>query len=284
MRREIYLSLIVISILSIGCGDSNKTVAINNIEKSINKEATTVGCGKNRDNSRDKECTQTQTRDSAEFILNVLAKENESKKESEDIGEIKRGLNSSLEIISKEEHKQSRLKDSLIALVNEVDNSKEVKKRRLENFINSIDNNRISLIKDELNSLVESGSRDLKSKDIKRELESLITDVTESTKSLVQTQKSLKRLVENAEKKDSKSIRKFTNAIIRDVKDKKIAIIEENDKYFIIKVQKGDNLSILAKRYYNDKKKYRLIYEANRDKINSKYEIFPNTTLVIPKI
>ncbi len=295
MKKEyISIHLIVISILFIGCGDNNdKSVAINNIEKSINKKVTTVGCGKNKDNSSNKECNQN--RDSAEFILNVLAKERESKKDSKDIGDIKikRDLNSSLEVIAKEEHKKSKLKEDLIALVDKVDNSKELKKKKLEDFINSIDEEqsdiledrkKISIIKDELNNLVKLNSRDLKSKDIKKELESLILDVTESKKSLSQTQKSLKKLVENAEKKNTLSAKKFANAIIKDVKDKKIAIIEENSKSFIIKVQKGDNLSILAKRYYNDKSKYKLIYEANKNKINSKYEIFPNTKLIIPKI
>ncbi len=291
MKNNISIPLTVISILFIGCGDSNKSVAINHIEKSINKKITTVGCGKNGDNSSDKECNQNEA--SAEFILNTLAKEQEVEKNSENIGDIKKNLHSSLEVIAEEADKKSKLKDSLIALVDEVSSSNEIKKKKLEDFINSIDREKynqikdlkkISLIKNELNNLVDLDSKDLKSKDVKKKLESLIEDVTESKKSLSQTQKSLKNLVENAEKKNTLSAKKFANAIIKDVKDKKIAILEENKKSFIIKVQQGDNLSILAKRYYNDKTKYRLIYEANRDKINSKYEIFPNTKLVIPKI
>ena len=293
MKKDIYLSLIVIvSILIIGCGEDNsKSVAINHIEKSINKKITTVGCGKKGDNRSDKECNQNEA--SAEFILNTLAKEQEDKKNSENIVDIKKNLHSSLEVIAEEADKKSKLKDSLIALVDEVSSANKVKKKKLEDFINSIDEEKdnqikdlkkISLIKDELNNLVELDSKDLKSKDVKKKLESLIADVTESKKSLSQTQKSLKNLVENAEKKNTLSAKKFANAIIKDVKDKKIAILKEDNKSFIIKVQEGDNLSILAKRYYNDKSKYRLIYEANRDKINSKYEIFPNTKLVIPKI
>ncbi len=292
MRKEIYyISLISISIFFIGCGDNDKTVAINNIEKSINKKSTTVGCGKNGNNSSNGECNQN--RDSAEFILNVLAKDKELKDNNRYVdGGIER--NSLLDNTTKEIHKKSKLKEGLIELVDKVDNSKDVKKKKLEDFINSIDEvetndnvedfKKISVIKEELNNLVELGSRDLKSKDIKKELESLIKDVTESKKSLIDTQKSLIELVKSAEKKNTISAKKFASAIIKDVKNKKIAIVEENDKYFVIKVQKGDNLSILAKRYYNDKKKYRLIYEANRDKINSNYEIFPNTKLIIPKI
>lgn len=285
-----YIFLLSMVIYFIGCGgDNEKSIAINNIEKSINKKTTTVGCGKNKNSGE--ECKEG--RDSAEFILNTLAKEKGIENENEDIEDIKKNLNSSLKIIAEEENRKRKIKDSLIALVNKVDNSKEVKKKRLEDFINSIDNEKygeeedlrkISIIKDELTNLVELNSRDLKSKDIKRRLENLIADVTESKKTLSQTQKSLKKLVESVEKKQSSSAKKFANAIIKDVKSKKIAILEEKEDYFVIKVQKGDNLSILAKRYYNDKKKYKLIYEANKDKINSKYEIFPNTKLVIPKI
>ena len=294
MEKKVYISLVVISILFIGCGgdDNNKSVAINSIEKSIKKKTTTVGCKKGASN---RVCSQKNhyyhpPQDSAEFILNVLAREKESKKATKDIRDIKRDLNSSLEIISIEEKKKSKLEESLISLVDKVDKSKNIKKKRLEDFINSIDREqdsslgRISIIKEKLNNLVKLNGRESKLKNIKKELENLIEDVTESQKSLSQTEKSIKKLVERAEKENSSSVNRFANAIIRDIKDKKIAIIEENSKYFIIRVQKGDNLSILAKRYYNDKKKYRLIYEANRDKINSDYEIFPNTKLVIPKI
>ncbi|HHB94840.1 MAG TPA: LysM peptidoglycan-binding domain-containing protein, partial [Campylobacterales bacterium] len=77
---------------------------------------------------------------------------------------------------------------------------------------------------------------------------------------------------------------KFANAIIQDVSNKKVSIIEENTNFLIIKVNNGDNLSILAQRYYNDRSKYKIIYEANKDKINSKYEIYPGSKLLIPKI
>ncbi len=288
MRVKLLIPLIFMAIF-IGCGDNEKsTVAINNIEKSITKEKTNLGCGKEHNGSE--ECSEEE-KSSAEFILNTLEKGLDSN-EKEDIASIKKNLNTSLDVITKEEDKNSKLKDSLIALVNEVNEGKEEKKRDLKNFVNSLDDNEIGVdnikkiasIKNELTNLVELDTSDVKSKDVKKRLQHLIDDVTESKKSLSQTQKSLKTLVENVEKKNTPSAKKFASAIIKDVSNKKISILKETNKYFIIKVQSGDNLSILAKRYYNDKNKFRLIYEANRDKINSKYEIYPNSRLLIPKI
>ncbi len=293
MRIRLPIFLILIFIF-IGCGDNEKksTVAINSIEKSITKEETNLGCGKEHDGSE--ECSQEE-KSSAEFILNTLEKDLVSDK-NEDIASIKKNLNNSLnnslEEITKEEMKKSKLKDSLIALVDEVNEEKGGKKRDLKNFVDNLDDSevgasnikKIASIKDELTSLVELDGSDVKPKDVKKRLQSLIDDVTESKKSLSQTQKSLKNLVEDAEKRNTKSAKKFASAIIKDVFNKKISILKETDKYFIIQVQSGDNLSILAKRYYNDKSKFRLIYEANRDKINSRYEIYPNSRLLIPKI
>ncbi len=289
MRIRLPIFLIPIFIF-IGCGDNEKksTVAINSIEKSITKEETNLGCRKEHNGS--KECSQEE-KNSAEFILNTLEKDLGSD-ENEDIASIKKNLNNSLEKITKEEKKKSKLKDSLIALVDEVNEEKGGKKRDLKNFVDNLDDSevgtsnikKIASIKDELTSLVELDGSDIKPKDVKKRLQSLIDDVTESKKSLSQTQKSLKNLVEDAEKRNTKSAKKFASAIIKDVSNKKISILKETDKYFIIKVQSGDNLSILAKRYYNDKNKFRLIYEANRDKINSRYEIYPNSRLLIPKI
>jgi len=292
MRLNLLIPLTFTAIFCIGCGnnnDKNSSISINQIEKSITKEKTNLGCGDKEHNSS-KECSEAKS-SSAQFILNTLEKDlGDSGKE--DIASIKQKLNISLEEITKESNKKSKLKDSLIALVDKVDHHKGGKAKDLQNFVNNLDDSqigtshvkKIASIKDELTNLVELDNSDVKPKDVKRRLESLIADVTESKKSLSQTQKSLKNLVANAEKKDTPSAKKFANAIIKDVANKKISIIEENDKYFIIKVQRGDNLSILAKRYYNNRNKFKLIYEANRDKINSRYEIYPNSRLLIPKI
>jgi len=305
MIRPVAL-LTLTTIIFIGCGDNqeensnqNSSIAINKIEKTITKKQTNLGCEDKEHNSSE-ECRQEES--SAQFILNTLAKDssNNTKNTEDDIKSIKENLSLSLEEITKEESKQDKLKDSLVALVDKVNTTKGGKGKNLQNFVGNIDDsefenedekklgtphtNKIASIRDELTNLVESDDLEIKPKEVKKRLESLIAGVTESKKSLSQTQKSLINLVEEAEKKDTPSAKKFANAIIKDVSNKKISIIEDNDKFLVIRVKSGDNLSILAQRYYNDKSKYKIIYEANKNKINSNYEIYPGSKLLIPKI
>jgi len=54
------------------------------------------------------------------------------------------------------------------------------------------------------------------------------------------------------------------------IEPKKIKILEETAEYTKIEVQRGENLSFYAKQFYNDNRKYRIIYNANRDKISIK--------------
>jgi len=302
MIRPVAL-LTLTTIIFIGCGDKqeensnqNSSIAINKIEKTITKKQTNLGCEDKEHNSSE-ECTQEDN--SAQFILNTLAKDSTNNSE-DDIKSIKENLSLSLEEITKEESKQDKLKDSLVALVDKVNTTKGGKRKDLQNFVGNIDDsefenedekklgtphtNKIASIRDELTNLVESDDLEIKPKEVKKRLENLIAGVTESKKSLSQTQKSLRNLVKEAEEKDTPSAKKFANAIIKDVSNKKISIIEDNDNFLVIKVKSGDNLSLLAQRYYNDKSKYKIIYEANKNKINSKYEIFPGIKLLIPKI
>ncbi|MCK4442327.1 MAG: LysM peptidoglycan-binding domain-containing protein [Sulfurovaceae bacterium] len=304
MKYPSLLSLSLTAIFFIGCGDNkeennnqNSSIMINNIEKSITKKQTNFGCNDKEDNGS-KECKQKEE-SSAQFILNTLAKESSSN-DKNDIKTIKKNLNSSLEEITEEEKKEDKLKNSLISLVDKVNSSKENKEKYLQNFIKKIDDkefenedekklgtpnsNQITLIKNKLINLVKSDDLSINPKEVKKKLRKLISDVTESENSLYQTKKSLKNLIKKVEKNNTKSSKKFADAIIKDVSNKKISILEENDKFFIIRVKSGDNLSILAKRYYNNKNKYKIIYEANKDKINSKYEIYPGSKLLIPKI
>jgi nucleoid-associated protein YgaU len=247
-----------------------------------------MGC---QDNGKDNNITKEEI-SSADFILKTLEKKSDANS-SNDISVIKKSLNTSLKEITEEESRKSRLKKSLIALVERVDETKAQKSKNIRNFVDSIEDSdlgvassskKITSIKDKLASIVNLEESNIKPKEVKKRLQSLITDVTESKNTLSQTQKSLKKLVENAEEKNTPSAKQFASAIIKDVSAKKITILKESKKYFTIRVKHGDNLSILAKRYYNNTNKFKLIYNANRGKINSKYEIFPGTKLLIPKI
>ena len=300
MKYYPLISLTLITILFIGCEknqedneNKNSSITINKIEHNITNKKTSFGC-QNKKNSESAECTDEEM-DSAKFILSTLNKDLNNQKET-NIGSMKERLNISLKEIGEEVDKKKKLKDNLEALVNELSDNK---KKNLENFVNQINDsefknveenrvesssNKISTIKNKLKTLIEIEDIKVKPKVVKKRLETLIANVTDSKKDLIQIGNNLKDLVKDAEERDTPSVKKFARAIIEDVSSKKISIIKEDEQFFIIKVQKGENLSLLAKRYYNDASKYKLIYEANKDKISSEYEIFPNSELLIPKI
>lgn len=50
------------------------------------------------------------------------------------------------------------------------------------------------------------------------------------------------------------------------------------------KVEKGDNLSVISKRFYGTSKYWKRIYEANRDTIENPDLIYPGQTLRLPPI
>ncbi len=301
MKHSLLILLILINVLFIGCNENQKEnehtnksiITINTIEQNITNKKTSFGCH-NKENNASEECTQEEM-DSAKFILSTLNKDSNNEKKS-NIGSIKKRLNLSLKEIGEEVDKKRKLKDDLEALVNELNDNK---KKKLEDFVNQINNStfnnieenreetsshKISTIKSELQKLISTENIKVKPKVVKKRLERLITNVSESKNDLLQIETNLKILVKEAEEKNTSSIKKFTSAIIEDVSSKKISIIDGDEQFLIVKVQKGENLSLLAKRYYNDAGKYKLIYEANKDKISSEYEIYPNSELIIPKI
>jgi nucleoid-associated protein YgaU len=47
-------------------------------------------------------------------------------------------------------------------------------------------------------------------------------------------------------------------------------------------VQKGESLSLIAKKYYGDPMKYKKIFEANTDKLKNPDMIHPGQNLIIP--
>ncbi len=300
MKNYLLISSLTLTtiLLVIGCDknqedNQNNAITINTIEQNITSKKTSFGC-QNKKNSQSEECTQEEM-DSAKFILNTLNKDLNNQEET-NMGSIKERLNISLKEIGEEVDKKKKLKDNLEALVNELSDNK---KKNLEDFVNKINDsdfkhveenrvesssNKISTIKNKLKTLIEIEDIKVKPKVVKKRLETLIANVTDSKKDLIQIGNNLKDLVKDAQERDTPSVKKFAKAMIEDISSKKISIIKENKQFFIIKVQNGENLSLLAKRYYNDASKYKLIYEANKDKISSKYEIYPGSELLIPKI
>jgi LysM repeat protein len=314
----------LLSICFLGCdnkGDeqtvqeSIELIKINKIEENITQKISEVGCKK--DKNKTGECREDKP-SAAKFILETLSKERErfssispTQQPKEKTPSLREKLKLSLEQIEKEESQKRDIKDGLIALVSRAGSSQHIKREELKSFIQNIQNqenkkivNRdklqnfidtiqnkeaetraISLVKKELNSFVEEAtSSQIKTEEVKERLENLIENVTTSTTNLEATEETLKKLVANAEETNSPSATKFATAIMKDVSTQRISILDDNHSYLTIRVENGDTLSVLAQRYYNDAGKYKLIYDANKDKIGKDYLIYPSTTLVIPKL
>ncbi len=56
------------------------------------------------------------------------------------------------------------------------------------------------------------------------------------------------------------------------------------DYYHLHRVKKGETLTILARKYYRDPRKYIDIYNANRDQIRSPNKISINQKIIIPNV
>jgi len=270
------LPLIVLSILFVGCNSessaetkspnsSKDRVEINRVEKHIANSNSSIGCeGKSK-----RECSEHEDIDSAGYILSAL---NQQQKKSE----IRDGLENLVERSDRAEIKKDLSK--LVAKSSDTIEDEHDKKIATPPKIEKD----IKLIKDSLEELVNSSDHK-KALKIKRDIDRLVEESVDK-KDVLRTKKTLERLVDEIEQEKSKKKRQTIKAIINDIATKKINLIDETDEYFIIEVKKGDTLSILAKRYYGDGSKFRLIYEANKDKIGSKFEIYPGTKLKIPKI
>ena len=96
-------------------------------------------------------------------------------------------------------------------------------------------------------------------------------------KSLAKSNKAKSIVKSNSESNSTKSAK----LKIKD-EPKKIKILEETKEYTKIEVQKGENLSFYAKEFYNDSRKYRIIYNANQDKISKSLQIVEGIILKIP--
>jgi LysM repeat protein len=263
------LSLIVFTLLVVGCnGESSENrVEINRVEKHITNSNSSIGCkGKSQ-----RECSEHKSIDSADYILKSLSQQESVSKsgikdgledlvEKRDRVDVKKNLTKLVENAPKnieDEHEKK------IATPPRIEKDVRLIKSSLEELVNSSDHKKALKIKKEIDKLVE---KSVEKKDVKK------------------TKETLEHLVDEIEHEKSKERRREIKSLIGDIATKRVNLIEESDKYFIMEVRKGDTLGGIAKRYYGDGSKFRLIYEANKDKIGKNYEIYPKTKLKIPKI
>ncbi len=297
-----------IALMLLGCGGEDKEERHQAIAEKTKKALGDTGdeSGCNGDSAKEsKECSEEDS-SSSSFILNAL-EDNDSQKG--DDSALRNQLNT---LIVDMEKKGSDSKNNLESLVTQVGDLLEKDSNKvaegLENLVDSYDKQENpNSVRDELVNLVEGVENSkLKREEVEDKLLSLVGEVEskkinreeveekllalvgssseKEKKSLEQTQLSLESLVSSAEQKGTKEAKRLASSIINDVSKNKIKILRTEDTFVEIQVKSGDSLSSLAKKYYGDATKYKMIYEANKDKIGSKNTIYPGIKLIIPKI
>ncbi|MCK5854525.1 MAG: LysM peptidoglycan-binding domain-containing protein [Sulfurovaceae bacterium] len=297
IKNIIKIVPISMAILFIGCSeiehnDNNHTVKIIKKIETMPSEKE-IGCEGNITKSSDKECSEKEEK-AGKLILETLGK-------IEEKSQLRGKLNELLGEIAKDEDRNYDIKRELEDMVSQTDISKSTNnvKKDLQELVGSLDElgelneeemklghldiEDVIDIKNELELLV-AGTDEAKREQIELKFESLVNETLKEEERLKQSTKTLNQLVDLAEEDGSKVAKQFAHSIIEDISSKKIAILEAEETHIVIEVKQGDNLSSLAKRYYGDPNKYLLIYNANRDKIESNSIIYPGIRLIIPKL
>jgi len=299
-----------IALIFLGCGDKEKPQQIAQKTNEVLGEVNSSGC--NTEEAKESEGCSEES--SSSFILEELTKDNTQ--QEREVDSLRGQLNTLLNDMSqKEKEKQNPAIDNLELLVTQVgdllekdsnkvaegleglenlvetydkqENAKSIREG-LISLVDGIENSKLKreAVEAKLLSLVgEVENKKINRKEVEAKLLSLVGDATKGQKSsLKQTQESLESLVSSAEKEGTTTAKRLARSMIEDVSQNRIKILQAEDTFVVIQVQAGDSLSALASKYYGDAAKYKIIYEANQEKIGNKNTIYPGTTLVIPKL
>ncbi len=285
-QKALFMGL---TITLLGCGGEEKKNNLSIAQRTKealgeNNNNQEIGCD---DNKTGKECSEKSS--SSNFILNKL----EKKSNQNENNSLRTQLNNLLEDIQKEEDNSSSTTEvtkeieNLVEIYDKENNKKSIK-NELENLVENVENSKLKReeLEIKLLSLVDDAHKQqIKKEEVKEKLLEIVESASKKQKkSLKQIQLNLENLVSSAEKQNTKEAKRLASSIIKDVSQKKIKILRAEDRFIVIRVQTGDSLSALAEKYYGDAKKYKIIYEANKNKIGNRHTIYPGTTLVIPKL
>jgi hypothetical protein len=295
INKTIFIGSII---LMTACNDNSESTEVKQLkEKSIPSfgKSKAVGCEAIEKNNDEEECHDKSSLTSSERILDKLTKASDKPSDSsptdlhlaEKDVELNVTKNSSQQLTMLVENstiKQSvNSKEDLVQLMASVDTSE-----LLEADVKSIgrfDKEQFKNTWEELDALVTSSEDTTKKQELlKIDLENLVIAASSDSDNIEEVTKKVKSLIDTSTKDSSSKNRKFVEHIISDISNKKIELLESNEKWIKIKIKSGDSLSTLAKNYYGDMSKFRVIYNANRDKIKDNYIIYTGDTLKIPTL
>lgn len=165
----------------------------------------------------------------------------------------------------------TNVKDDLEFLVSSVEGKEFVSDS--DKSIGAFDKEKFTSTWKELQSLVDSSENSVaKQRVLQMELQDLVLSASSAFKA---------KGTRTGAANDMMEVENRVKATL-DSSIKKIELIDAHEDWIEIKIERGDSLSTLAKKYYGNSTKYMVIYNANIDKINSNYVIHVGDTLHIP--
>ena len=138
------------------------------------------------------------------------------------------------------------------------------------------------LLRENLKKLIMGAGIEIKDK----KLASLLAEETPTDNAVKVKPESKKDLIKDIIQeisKDPKSKNSYVVGLLKEVSQSKIDILEVGKDFTVVKIKEGDNLWNIAKKIYGDGFKYKLIYEANKDKLSDPNVVPVGTIIKVPK-
>lgn len=139
------------------------------------------------------------------------------------------------------------------------------------------------LLRENLRKLIMGAGIEVKDK----KLASILKEETKTDNAVRIKPKSKEDLIKDVIKEISKNPKvknSYVVGLLKEVSKSKMDIVSVTKEYTIVKIKEGDNLWNIAKQIYGDGFKYKLIYEANKDKLADPNVVPVGTIIKVPKV